>query len=56
LGAQPEQLLSYYVWAENAGPDGKNRRTIRGYRTQAKTLERLRNDHAVRHELVDDTP
>jgi hypothetical protein len=37
-------------------PDGKNRRTIRGYRTQAKTLERLRNDHAVRHELVDDTP
>ncbi len=36
-------------------PDGKNRRTIRGYRTQAKTLERLRNDHAVRHELVDDT-
>jgi hypothetical protein len=36
-------------------PRGKNRRTARAYRTQAKTLERLRKDHAVTHELVDDT-
>ncbi|MDB6067515.1 MAG: hypothetical protein JWR26_3723 [Pedosphaera sp.] len=27
LDAKPEQLLSYYVWADNAGPDGKTRRT-----------------------------
>ena len=27
LGAQPDQLLSYYLWAEDVGPDGKPRRT-----------------------------
>ncbi len=27
LGAQPDQELSYYVWADDTGPDGKPRRT-----------------------------
>ncbi|MBU6398740.1 MAG: hypothetical protein KGS61_00345 [Verrucomicrobia bacterium] len=27
LGAQPEQLLSYYLWADDVGPDGHVRRT-----------------------------
>jgi hypothetical protein len=36
-------------------PHGKNRRTTRAYRAQAKMLERLRKNHAVTHELVDDT-
>ncbi len=27
LGAQPDQLLSYYLWADDIGPDGKLRRT-----------------------------
>ncbi len=27
LDAQPDQLVSYYFWAEDAGPDGKPRRT-----------------------------
>jgi hypothetical protein len=27
LGAQPDQLLSYYFWAEDVGPDSKVRRT-----------------------------
>jgi hypothetical protein len=27
LGAQPDQLLSYYLWAEDIGPDGRPRRT-----------------------------
>jgi hypothetical protein len=27
LAAEPDQLLSYYVWAEDTGPDGKPRRT-----------------------------
>ena len=27
LSAQPDQLLSYYLWAEDFGPDGKPRRT-----------------------------
>lgn len=27
LGAQPDQLLSYYLWAEDVGPDGQPRRT-----------------------------
>ncbi len=27
LKAQPDQLLSYYFWAEDLGPDGKPRRT-----------------------------
>jgi len=27
LQAQPDQLLSYYFWADDAGPDGKPRRT-----------------------------
>jgi hypothetical protein len=27
LGAQPDQLLSYYLWAEDVGPDGNPRRT-----------------------------
>jgi hypothetical protein len=27
LGAQPDQLLSYYVWADDVGPDGNLRRT-----------------------------
>ncbi|HEX5222185.1 MAG TPA: hypothetical protein VFZ59_21705 [Verrucomicrobiae bacterium] len=26
LGAQPDQLLSYYLWAEDIGPDGQPRR------------------------------
>ncbi len=26
LGAQPDQLLSYYLWAEDVGPDGQPRR------------------------------
>lgn len=26
LGAQPDQLLSYYLWAEDIGPDGNPRR------------------------------
>jgi len=26
LGAQPDQLVSYYFWAEDLGPDGKTRR------------------------------
>ena len=37
-------------------PNGKSRRTARAYRTQARTLERLRKNHAVTHELADDTP
>lgn len=28
LQAQPDQLLSYYFWAEDFGPDGKPRRTL----------------------------
>ncbi|MCH8045951.1 MAG: hypothetical protein IID44_19735 [Planctomycetes bacterium] len=28
LKAQPDQLLSYYFWAEDVGPDGKTRRTM----------------------------
>ncbi len=28
LGAKPEQLLSYFLWAEDLGPDGKPRRTV----------------------------
>lgn len=28
LGAQPDQLLSYYFWAEDAGPDGTPRQTV----------------------------
>jgi hypothetical protein len=27
LDAQPDQLLSYYLWADDAGPDGQVRRT-----------------------------
>ncbi|HWA10870.1 MAG TPA: hypothetical protein VG838_15630 [Opitutaceae bacterium] len=27
LGVQPDQLLSWYVWADDVGPDGKVRRT-----------------------------
>jgi len=27
LGAQPDQLLSYYLWADDIGPDGSLRRT-----------------------------
>lgn len=27
LNAQPDQLLSYYIWADDYGPDGKLRRT-----------------------------
>ena len=27
LGAQPDQLLSYYLWAEDVGPDGQPRRS-----------------------------
>ncbi len=27
LSAQPEQLISYFVWADDIGPDGKVRRT-----------------------------
>lgn len=27
LGARPDQLLSYYLWAEDLGPDGRPRRT-----------------------------
>lgn len=27
LGAQPDQLLSYYLWAEDIGPEGQPRRT-----------------------------
>ncbi|MBM4024405.1 MAG: hypothetical protein FJ280_03235 [Planctomycetes bacterium] len=27
LGAEPDQLLTYYFWAEDMGPDGKPRRT-----------------------------
>lgn len=27
LGAQPERLLSYYIWADDTGPDGATRRT-----------------------------
>jgi hypothetical protein len=27
LGAQPDQLLSYYIWADDVGPDGNLRRT-----------------------------
>lgn len=28
LGAQPDELLSYYFWAEDVGPDGKPRRSL----------------------------
>jgi len=28
LAAQPDQLLSYYLWAEDIGPDGQPRRTV----------------------------
>ena len=28
LDAKPDQLVSYYVWAEDIGPDGKPRRTL----------------------------
>ncbi len=28
LEAEPDQLLAYYFWAEDAGPDGKPRRTM----------------------------
>ncbi len=27
LGAQPDQLISWFVWAEDIGPDGQARRT-----------------------------
>ncbi len=27
LNAQPDQVLSYYLWADDTGPDGKTRRT-----------------------------
>jgi hypothetical protein len=28
LGAKPDQIVSYEVWAENLGPDGERRRTM----------------------------
>ncbi len=28
LGAQPDQLLNYYLWADDIGPDGQPRRTM----------------------------
>ncbi len=28
LGAQPDQVVSYYLWADDVGPDGKPRRTV----------------------------
>jgi hypothetical protein len=28
LGAQPEDLISWFVWAEDVGPDGQRRRTV----------------------------
>ena len=28
LKAQPDQLVSYYMWAEDIGPDGKPRKTV----------------------------
>ena len=28
LGAEPNQLLTYYFWAEDVGPDGQTRRTM----------------------------
>jgi hypothetical protein len=28
LGAQPDQLISYFVWADDIGPDGQVRRTF----------------------------
>jgi hypothetical protein len=27
LGVKPDNLMSYYLWAEDIGPDGKPRRT-----------------------------
>lgn len=27
LGAQPDELLTYYLWADDMGPDGRQRRT-----------------------------
>ena len=44
-----------YLAHDTLVPHGKNRRATRAYRTRAEMLERLRKNHAVTHELVDDT-
>ena len=42
LGAQPDQLLTYYFWADDVGPDGKNRRTSSDmYFTEVRHFEEI---------------
>jgi len=42
LGAQPDQLMTYYFWADDIGPDGKNRRTSSDmYFTEVRHFEEI---------------
>ena len=42
LGAQPDQLLTYYFWADDVGPDGKKRRTSSDmYFTEVRHFEEI---------------
>ncbi|MBN2317048.1 MAG: hypothetical protein JXM79_24185 [Sedimentisphaerales bacterium] len=42
LGAQPDQLLTYYFWADDIGPNGKNRRTSSDmYFTEVRHFEEI---------------
>ncbi len=42
LKAEPDQLLSYFIWAEDVGPDGKPRRTSSDmYFAEVRTFEEI---------------
>jgi hypothetical protein len=42
LGAQPDQLLTYYFWADDIGPSGKNRRSSSDmYFTEVRHFEEI---------------
>lgn len=42
LGAQPDQLLTYYFWADDIGPDGSNRRSSSDmYFTEVRHFEEI---------------
>jgi hypothetical protein len=42
LGAQPDQLLSYFIWADDIGPDGQLRRSASDmYYAEVRPLEEL---------------
>ena len=42
LGAQPDEVLSYYLWADDTGPDGQPRRTTSDiYFAEVKPFEQI---------------